>query len=119
MQYTIKPSFTLLSPNGRCNNMPRLKTIPYSGRRRDLALAPIPDGRCENLAGSSGGLYGGERTYLKCVKKHQGYGNRRYMNLDTAEKLLRIETYYASVFFSEQAAEKALKALYPEKRRRM
>jgi HEPN domain-containing protein len=40
-------------------------------------------------------------------------------DLDTAEKLLRIETYYASVFFSEQAAEKALKALHIERKRRM
>lgn len=40
-------------------------------------------------------------------------------DLDTAQKLLNIETYYASVFFSEQAAEKALKALYLEKKRKM
>lgn len=40
-------------------------------------------------------------------------------DLNTAEKLLGIEIYYASVFFSEQAAEKALKALHLEKRRRM
>lgn len=40
-------------------------------------------------------------------------------DLDTAEKLLRIDTYYASVFFAEQAAEKALKALHIEKRRKM
>jgi len=39
-------------------------------------------------------------------------------DLDTAQKLLQIEVYYASVFFAEQAAEKALKALYLEKKRR-
>jgi len=40
-------------------------------------------------------------------------------DLDTGEKLLGIETYYASVFFAEQAAEMALKALHIEKRRKM
>lgn len=30
----------------------------------------------------------------------------------TAEQLIGIQRYYASVFFSQQAAEKALKALY-------
>ncbi len=40
-------------------------------------------------------------------------------DLDTAEKLLKVEVYYASVFFAEQAAEKALKALFLEKRKRM
>ncbi|PXF51335.1 MAG: hypothetical protein C4B55_02775 [Candidatus Methanophagaceae archaeon] len=33
-------------------------------------------------------------------------------DFDTAEKLLEVEKYYASVFFSEQAAEKALKPLF-------
>lgn len=40
-------------------------------------------------------------------------------DLDTAGNLLRIAIYYASVFFSEQAAEKALKALHLEKKRKM
>ena len=40
-------------------------------------------------------------------------------DLNTAEKLLGIGIYYASVFFSEQAAERALKALHLEKKRRM
>jgi len=40
-------------------------------------------------------------------------------DLDTADKLLNVGKYYASVFFSEQAAEKALKVLYLEKRRRI
>jgi HEPN domain-containing protein len=40
-------------------------------------------------------------------------------DLDTADKLLNVGKYYASVFFSEQAAEKALKVMYLEKRRRM
>ncbi len=39
-------------------------------------------------------------------------------DLDTAKKLLEVEKYYASVFFSEQAAEKALKALFMEKKKR-
>lgn len=40
-------------------------------------------------------------------------------DFDTAEKLLEVEKYYVSVFFSEQAAEKALKALFVEKKWRM
>ena len=40
-------------------------------------------------------------------------------DLDTAEKLLDVGKYYASVFFSEQAAEKALKVMYLEKKRRV
>jgi len=40
-------------------------------------------------------------------------------DLDTADKLLQVGKYYASVFFSEQAAEKALKVMYLEKKRRM
>ena len=40
-------------------------------------------------------------------------------DLDTADKLLQVEKYYASVFFSEQAAEKALKVIYLEKKRRV
>jgi len=40
-------------------------------------------------------------------------------DLDTADKLLDIGKYYASVFFSEQAAEKALKVMYLERKRRM
>jgi len=40
-------------------------------------------------------------------------------DLDTAEKLLVVGKYYASVFFSEQAAEKALKVMYLEKKRRV
>jgi HEPN domain-containing protein len=40
-------------------------------------------------------------------------------DLDTADKLLGVEKYYASVFFSEQAAEKALKVAYLEKKRRV
>ncbi|MFQ6016025.1 MAG: HEPN domain-containing protein [Anaerolineae bacterium] len=35
----------------------------------------------------------------------------------TAEQLIGIKRYYASVFFSQQAAEKALKALYIHKLR--
>jgi len=40
-------------------------------------------------------------------------------DFDTADKLLSVEKYYASVFFSEQAAEKALKVVYLEKKRRV
>ena len=40
-------------------------------------------------------------------------------DLDTADKLLGVGKYYASVFFSEQAAEKALKVMYLEKKRRV
>jgi len=36
-------------------------------------------------------------------------------DLDTADKLLGVGKYYASVFFSEQAAEKALKVMYSKK----
>ncbi len=36
----------------------------------------------------------------------------------TAAQLLKINIYYASVFFAEQAAEKAIKALYIEKKRK-
>lgn len=32
-------------------------------------------------------------------------------DIDTAKKLIEVEKYYAAVFFAEQAAEKALKAL--------
>ena len=35
-------------------------------------------------------------------------------DLKTAEVLIDADRYYASVFFSQQAAEKALKALYIE-----
>jgi len=37
-------------------------------------------------------------------------------DLDTAKKLLEVEKYYASVFFAEQAVEKALKALFIKKK---
>ena len=40
-------------------------------------------------------------------------------DLDTAKKLLEVEKYYASVFFSEQAAEKALKTLFMERERKI
>ncbi len=40
-------------------------------------------------------------------------------DLDTAEKLLEVKRYYASVFFSEQAAERVLKAMYLEKKWRV
>lgn len=40
-------------------------------------------------------------------------------DLDTADKLLSVEKYYASVFFSEQAVEKGLKVVYLEKKRRV
>ncbi len=39
-------------------------------------------------------------------------------DFDTAEKLLEVEKYYASVFFAEHAAEKALKALFIKKKKR-
>jgi HEPN domain-containing protein len=39
-------------------------------------------------------------------------------DLDTADKLIRVQKYYASAFFSEQAAEKVLKAMYLERKRR-
>lgn len=39
-------------------------------------------------------------------------------DLDTADKLIGVQKYYASAFFSEQAAEKALKAMYLERKRR-
>lgn len=40
-------------------------------------------------------------------------------DLDTAKKLLEVKKYYASVFFSEQAAEKALKTLFMERERKV
>lgn len=40
-------------------------------------------------------------------------------DLDTADKLIGVGKYYASVFFSEQAAEKGLKVLYLERKRRV
>ena len=40
-------------------------------------------------------------------------------DLDTAIKLLNLKKYYASVFFSEQASEKALKVVYLEKKKRV
>jgi len=40
-------------------------------------------------------------------------------DFDTADKLLGVSKYYAAVFFSEQAAEKALKVMYLEKKRRV
>ena len=39
-------------------------------------------------------------------------------DLDTADKLIEIQKHYASVFYSEQAAENALKAMYLERKRR-
>jgi len=39
-------------------------------------------------------------------------------DIDTASQLLKIKIYYASVFFAEQAAEKSIKALHIEKKRR-
>jgi HEPN domain-containing protein len=39
-------------------------------------------------------------------------------DFDTSAQLLKIGIYYASVFFAEQAAEKALKALHIEKKRK-
>lgn len=38
-------------------------------------------------------------------------------DLETARVLFKAERYYASVFFSQQAAEKALKALYVQSKR--
>lgn len=38
-------------------------------------------------------------------------------DLDTAGKLLEVGKYYASVFFSEQAAEKALKVMHIERKK--
>jgi|Deesub1362B_J571_1020462.scaffolds.fasta_scaffold39583_2 HEPN domain-containing protein len=40
-------------------------------------------------------------------------------DLETARILLETERYYASVFFSQQAAEKALKALYVQTKREL
>lgn len=39
-------------------------------------------------------------------------------DLKTAKDLLKSENYYASVFFSHQTAEKALKSLYIHKKKR-
>jgi HEPN domain-containing protein len=39
-------------------------------------------------------------------------------DIDTSAQLLKIKIYYASVFFAEQAAEKTLKALHIEKKRK-
>jgi HEPN domain-containing protein len=39
-------------------------------------------------------------------------------DIDTADKLIGVKKFYASVFYSEQAAEKVLKALYIEKKKR-
>ena len=39
-------------------------------------------------------------------------------DFDTSAQLLKIRIYYASVFFAEQAAEKAIKALHIEKKRK-
>ena len=52
-------------------------------------------------------------------KESQRLWQQALHDLDTAEKLLDIQVYYASVFFAEQAAEKALKALHIEKKRKM
>jgi len=38
-------------------------------------------------------------------------------DLETAEVLIEVKRYYASVFFSQQATEKALKAWYIESKR--
>jgi HEPN domain-containing protein len=40
-------------------------------------------------------------------------------DLETSRVLLEAERYYASVFFSQQAAEKALKALYVQSKREL
>jgi len=40
-------------------------------------------------------------------------------DLETARVLLKAERYYASVFFSQQASEKALKALYVQRKREL
>ncbi|MFA4647432.1 HEPN domain-containing protein [Pyrococcus kukulkanii] len=40
-------------------------------------------------------------------------------DLKTVEVLIDADRYYASVFFSQQAAEKALKALYIEIKKRI
>jgi hypothetical protein len=40
-------------------------------------------------------------------------------DLETARILLEAERFYASVFFSQQAAEKALKALHMQKKREL
>ncbi|MGQ9625498.1 MAG: HEPN domain-containing protein [Anaerolineae bacterium] len=40
-------------------------------------------------------------------------------DMETARVLLETERFYASVFFSQQAAEKALKALYIEQKREL
>ena len=41
------------------------------------------------------------------------------IDLETAEKTLEIGIYYTSVFYSQLAVEKGLKALYIEKNRRL
>lgn len=40
-------------------------------------------------------------------------------DFETATQLLKIDIYYASVFFSQQTAEKALKALYIFKKKEL
>jgi hypothetical protein len=39
-------------------------------------------------------------------------------DFDTSAQLLKIKIYYASAFFAERAAEKAIKALHIEKKRK-
>jgi len=51
-------------------------------------------------------------------KESQRLWEQSKYDMHTAEQLLKIKIYYASVFFSEQAAEKSIKALYIEKKRR-
>lgn len=49
----------------------------------------------------------------------QNWWEQAKHDLNTAEKNIKVEVYYASAFFSQQAAEKALKALYIVKKREL
>ncbi|MFW6126416.1 MAG: HEPN domain-containing protein [Chloroflexota bacterium] len=55
------------------------------------------------------------RRYEKRKRQAVGTGGE---DLKTAEALIEASRYYAAVFFSEQAAEKALKVVYLERERR-
>lgn len=107
----------------------------FSGRRSMQTLRKLPTAKPSRanikMTPISIGVYCGRMGALKsivcqpCViivqmrKESSRLWEQAQEDLDTAEKLLHVGKYYASVFFSEQAAEKALKVMYLEKKRRM
>jgi HEPN domain-containing protein len=59
-----------------------------------------------------------EYKILDMRKESQRLLDQSRHDANTAAQLLKIKIYYASVFFAEQAAEKAIKALHIEKKRK-